>query len=106
MSLQTWDETAPNQDDFLRVLASERVRNAARALVVEHADLRGTTSASAPPGLMNLIGSVDDDDLAAMEAAAIQIADECAAEADDEHWRLDVAANEPELHALLAAIGR
>ena len=46
------------------------------------------------------------DDLARIKPAAIQIANECAAEADDDLWRLDIRANEPELHALLEAIGR
>ena len=50
------------------------LRTAARDVAIEHADLRGTNSVSAPPGMLNLIDAVDRDD----HAAASQIANEAA----------------------------
>lgn len=53
-------------------------------LVVSHnADMRGTTSTAASPGLMNLIGAFDDSDEEAARKAVVQIANEIWGESDD-----------------------
>jgi hypothetical protein len=58
------------------------LRTAARDVAIEHADLRGTNSVSAPPGMLNLIDAVDRDDVASIAVAAVQIADGVAGEAE------------------------